>query len=212
MRLRYSLISIFLILLIIGFAYWNEQLPYYDNNSDSTYYNLDLSHYVEKEKICKPISTPQTVIKSIDLVMDFGETSANRVVYNYLKKHYKEDIDTSALTTLTGKDFNENSIHAFWYDLNDDGINEVIGIPYQTPVFCGLHTSSLFILQKSGNEYEKIGEISYYYFEGVVTILKEKTNNYHNIQFRKEADEPSITHNIYFHKDENRYFYENLCE
>lgn len=100
--------------------------------------------------------------------------------------------------------------HAFEYDLNDDGINEVIGLPPPISLYMGPRGGSFFILQKQGEEYASIKSNMIYTYEDKIVILKEKTNGYHHMQFRRSGY-PEPKHLIKYDKDHFRfYFYKRL--
>lgn len=72
------------------------------------------------------------------------------------------------------------SARAFEVDLNEDGINEIIGLVYST-FYWGTAGYSLFILQKQPNGYKDISTLVFEPQE-IVDIRSEKTNGYHDIK------------------------------
>lgn len=71
------------------------------------------------------------------------------------------------------------SVRAFEEDLNDDGVNEIIGVVYSTYYF-GAAGYDLFILEKELIGYKEISLVSFEPQAGV-DILINKTNGYHDI-------------------------------
>lgn len=175
------------------------QLPYPkgikpDNNYDAKY------------------SEPMTVIKSVD-ILHYSEPKANKIMLDFAKKdlagklsNNPEELDWQL------QQIEETSVHAFEFDLNDDGVNEVIGLPPATGFYAAPWGAEFFILKKQGTEYVEIENRIIYTYEDKLVIFKEKTNGYHHMQFRVTGY-PEPKHLIKYDKGEKCfrfYFYKYL--
>ena len=111
------------------------------------------------------------------IIFKNGEKDANETLYEFIKKEYPPE-------DLKFWDFSENSVCAYKVDLNNDGINEILG--YVKPLsFQGWYDgTNLFILKKIKNEYINIC-ISGIQFSPLrnLYILKNKTNEYYDLKF-----------------------------
>ena len=79
--------------------------------------------------------------------------------------------------------------NAFEYDLNSDGINEVIGIPPMNSYYGGVSSIQFFILQKQGEKYINLSELMYSY-EDRVNILSSQTDGFYDMQFADIKENP----------------------
>ena len=102
----------------------------------------------------------------------------NKYLLKDIKKHsFEEDGQEKHF------DVYEEMIQSFEYDLNNDGIKEVIGVyPFQP--YCGFETCRLFVLQKQkdGDEYKDICDFSVMGIPFKVGILKSVNFGYKQIQ------------------------------
>ena len=114
---------------------------------------------------------------SLDLLNQHDET-ANKILFDYL-------LSVTDMTTEEIGDYpkiTEDCVRAVRVDLNDDGIDEVIGFVYSLI----LHRDSgyeLFILENNDNIWQ---DIAYRLnFEPVqpIEIMKKKSEYYNNIRF-----------------------------
>lgn len=142
-----------------------------------------------------------TPIKVYDPWID-SEKRANKILYEYLIQNYSDEIEETKKFFHSVEYFCEDSLNAIEFDLNDDGVNEIIGIAPQNPVWGGLASTQVFILGRKNGKYREIGGTVYTYPRGmnaipdILVIFKEKTNGYHNMQFRKKVNEPTFIHLI----------------
>lgn len=117
-----------------------------------------------------------------DKILDFAGTpveDARRVVFDYIKKDTdKTDEELKELSpTLVPE-----AVTAYYVDLNDDGVDEVVGFIYSAYEFC-VQGFRLFVLQKQGDEYADIAGFSMFEPQYSVYILNHKTNGYKDIKF-----------------------------
>lgn len=70
---------------------------------------------------------------------------------------------------------------AVFYDLNSDGINEIIGY-INVPYFWCREGMALFVLQKNDNNYDNILNCINFYPENGVKILDTKTAGYYDFE------------------------------
>ena len=80
------------------------------------------------------------------------------------------------------KNFNVNldKSSAFFVDLNDDGVNEIIGVNWSSFFFCkqGLQ---IFILHKEKGEYKNISDGMHFEPQRKIKVLDEKTFGFRDI-------------------------------
>lgn len=207
------LVSIFFIIVLIVSIILGTQNTISKNTKISNSIQIE-NPQIELEKQsslfldneCIPQSIPTTVLKSVNFTEYNGEEKANRILFDYLTTNYKTELEISSKTYITVENFNVKNIRAFEYDLDSDGNNEIIGIPYNSFAFGGGQNTELFILKKFDKSYKEIGSLTYSYFANIVTILQEKTNNYYNIQFREQANIPSPYHIIRYNEVDKYHF------
>lgn len=101
---------------------------------------------------------------------------ASKILYEYVLK--SQNMSPAEIKDLAG--IEPKSARAFEVDLNEDGINEIIGLVYST-FYWGTAGYSLFILQKQPNGYKDISTLVFEPQE-IVDIRSEKTNGYHDIK------------------------------
>lgn len=166
--------------------------------SDTTQYD---GKYMRTRKIIK-----------IHNILNSSEPNASKILKDFVNKDLEENIDNQEEVNRLQNLIKDLPLNAFEYDLNDDGENEVIGLPPQIIYYFGPWGGSIIILQKKNDKYEKIENHMIYTFEDEIVILKEKTNGYHHMQFRRKGQsEPK--HLIKYDKKQKSfrfYFYEDL--
>lgn len=101
---------------------------------------------------------------------------ASKILYEYVLK--SQNMSSAEIKDLAG--IEPKTAKAFEVDLNEDGINEIIGLVYST-FYWGTAGYSLFILQKQPNGYKDISTLVFEPQE-IVDIRSEKTNGYHDIK------------------------------
>ncbi len=72
--------------------------------------------------------------------------------------------------------------HAVLFDLNNDGIDEVIGF---SDAYYSDSGVQLFILEKENNIYHNISMVNFYPQKGI-KIIKSKTNSFYNMQIESK--------------------------
>ena len=80
------------------------------------------------------------------------------------------------------KNFNVNldKSSAFFVDLNDDGVNEIIGVIWSSFFYCK-QGWQIFILHKENGQYKNIAEILHFEPQDKIRILDNKTSGFRNI-------------------------------
>jgi len=110
-----------------------------------------------------------------------GGDNANKVLYTFILKDLEKFPEFTKIE--------QEHVMAYEFDLNADGINEILGIAYSTYYFSqnGYH---LFILQKNliTGEYKDISVLNIEPLQNLF-VLKEKTNGYYNLRFYT-SDQP----------------------
>lgn len=114
--------------------------------------------------------------KKLNFNDDKPNPQASKILYEYVLK--SQNMSPAEIKDLAG--IEPKSAKAFEVDLNEDGINEIIGLVYST-FYWGTAGYSLFILQKQPNGYKDISTLVFEPQE-IVDIRSEKTNGYHDIK------------------------------
>ncbi len=114
--------------------------------------------------------------KKLNFNDDKPNPQASKILYEYVLK--SQNMSPAEIKDLAG--IEPKSARAFEVDLNEDGINEIIGLVYST-FYWGTAGYSLFILQKQPNGYKDISTLVFEPQE-IVDIRSEKTNGYHDIK------------------------------
>lgn len=107
---------------------------------------------------------------------------ATLLFWNWLLYHTKLTPKHAALHNI----YQKNSA-AFFYDLDNDGIREIIGTHYATSI-AGQGNCLLYILkhdEKAKTKYRLISQNLYFDAHKTIQILESKTANYHKIQITK---------------------------
>lgn len=76
--------------------------------------------------------------------------------------------------------YNLSSVYAFFYDLDMDGTNEVIGIIDSNYFYC-LQGYELFILKKDNMEYKNLSKVNFYPNMDIY-ILEHQTDGYFDLK------------------------------
>lgn len=172
--------------------------------------NMEFENY-NSEIMLEKCTGTNTVLKTYD-ILNYSEPKASKIMEDFVYKDLEKNIDDEKELNRLQNLIKEFPVNAFEYDLNDDGINEVIGLPPRIIYYFGPLGGEIIILQKKNNEYKKIENHLIYTFEDKIVILKEKTNGYHHMQFRRKGQsEPK--HLIKYDKRQKSfkfYFYECL--
>lgn len=131
--------------------------------------------------IIQPIAFAQEKNENYKAIIDFfkpNQLKAKKILKNYILNEYKKDPELIKLANIK-----TYPVLAVEFDLNNDGINEIIGT-HQSTFFSCSQGSLLYILQKDkNNNYTNIIK-SAIYFEPInkTYILKNKNNNYNEIK------------------------------
>lgn len=110
-------------------------------------------------------------------LIENSEPVASKILYNYVLT----DVD------MTPKEIEEiaritpERVNAFEYDLNSDGIKEVIGVVYSTYYYGSIDGYHLFVLQKQNETYKDVSSVSIEPIAGNLVILKKKKNGYYKL-------------------------------
>ncbi len=155
--------------------------------------NLEFENPVINRNVEKCLQS-RTILKTYDM-LNYSEPNASKIMKNFiyedLERNVKDQVELNRLRNLV----KNIPVNAFEYDLNDDGIKEVIGLPPLISFYSGSIGASFFILQKTGDVYIEIENYIQYTYEDEIVILQEKTNGYHHMQFRKK-NQPKLIHII----------------
>ena len=115
--------------------------------------------------------------KKLDFAKGEADAEASKILYEYV-------LQEQGMTSVEIKSFagiEPQSAKAFEVDLNDDGINEIIGFVNST-LYWGTAGYSLFILQKQPNGYKNIAYLLNFEPQKDFYILNTGTNGYRNIK------------------------------
>ena len=83
--------------------------------------------------------------------------------------------------------FKQSDVRAVFYDLNADGVNEVIGY-VDTRYYYGVLGWSLFILRKNNNSYVNISSINFYPEKGLHIFKNKLINGYYELGFYEDLN------------------------
>lgn len=126
-------------------------------------------------------------------ILENTESEAKQILYKYLlEESEKEDELTKNSMRRTIPDW----IRAFEVDLNDDGINEVIGIIPDRYWYSGAISGEIFLLEKINGKYKKMENLIMHNYNRKFMITPEKTNGYHNIIVSIEDTNDNITKGV----------------
>ena len=121
------------------------------------------------------MSLPCFAEKKINL-FDMSNSQASKILYEFELK----DMNVSREKAKEAFNYDQSDVYAIFYDLNSDGVNEIIGFINSTYFYC-VQGYELFVLKKVGNEYKRITEV--HFFPNVeFFILDSKTNGFHDLK------------------------------
>ena len=115
--------------------------------------------------------------KKLNFNDDKSDPHASKILYEYVLK--SQNMSPVEIKNLVG--IEPQSAKAFEVDLNEDGINEIIGFVNST-LYWGTAGYSLFILQKQPNRYKNIAYLLNFEPQKDFYILNTGTNGYRNIK------------------------------
>ena len=178
-----------LVLVIICFFTFSKIKSYYDN---------------------KPKVLPNGTV-----VYDFStqrQQKASKILYGYILSdmnnlslyNYKHiDFTKNSEIAKSKFDIDINKVYAIYFDLNDDGENEIIGY-VDAFLYGGATRNQIFILQKINNAYINIVKYPKYFWSNKIIISSQKTNDYRNVIL--EIKDESINRNIKLNYH-NKFYY-----
>jgi len=213
--MRFFVCIVCILLSIAASLFWvqgkNDDMQ---NESDVKKQDVFIDFTATKEpfykEICTNLVLDKRAIKTYDL-SDYSETNAQKILLNYIKTYYKEDIEIMKKSYISATDIHEDQIKAFEYDLDNDGKNEILGIVIDQLFFGGALGTNFYILKKNNKgEYENISDLFYSYSTGIVAIMSGVTNGYHDFQFRHEAN--TFSSAVIRHDKEFGYRFVFLCQ
>ncbi len=138
---------------------------------DAHQYQLDVIKTKELEKNI-------TVIAKINLEKDYSP-QASIILAKYLMDEYP---------LLYAQEPIMDDTNAVFYDLNDDGVEEIIGICHSDGGSAGY---TLHILKKNfGSGYKDISPFINFYAGSPIFVHKSKTNGFHDIEFTARTNKP----------------------
>lgn len=115
--------------------------------------------------------------RKLDLAKEEADEQASKILYEYVLQ--EQGMPSAEIKSLAG--IEPKSAKAYEVDLNDDGINEIIGFVNST-LYWGTAGYSLFILQKQPNGYKNIAYLLNFEPKKDFYILNTRTNGYRNIK------------------------------
>lgn len=121
----------------------------------------------------------ENIVYSFCLNNARNSDEASVLLWNWILKYIKLSPKNAALHNIF-----QNDTAAFFFDLDDDGINEILGTHHSTTI-SGRGDSLLYIIKYDNDSKLKYVPISKnLYFDAVssIKILQEKSNGYHKIQ------------------------------
>lgn len=124
---------------------------------------------------------------------DSSAVGAKNILYGYLRNQILKDIGASSANVVEFvrqiKDYKEHNIWAVFYDLNEDGNDEIIGYNWG---FCGTVSCHLYILEKGKNGYADISNSDTSPYEYVLAVLEGTAGGYHYISTKSGGVNSSI--------------------
>lgn len=112
-----------------------------------------------------------TVYKTI--YFKAGEKDANKILYEFAMQEMLEN--------NVAANNQPDNVLAYKVDLDDDGINEIIGVVFGREYVAGSTGYSLFILKKYGNKYRDLSLTAFWPWNDFI-ILKKKVKGFHVIE------------------------------
>ena len=109
-----------------------------------------------------------------------GEKDANKILFDFVKGETQNPVMISCITL--------DNVLAYKVDLDDDGINEIVGVALGTAYAAGSTGFSLFILKRYKNNYKNLSLTAFWPWNDL-KILKRKVNGFHVIELKKTNGE-----------------------
>ena len=109
------------------------------------------------------------------------EPEARQILYDYKYNEISNFLSEKEYIEEFKREFTSDCVHAFSYDLNDDGTKEIIGYALSRHTIGSQGVTGLVILQKTGNSYEDISRTLFNPQMADIVILRNKTNGYNKI-------------------------------
>ncbi len=135
------------------------------------------------------ITLPVFADKKID-IYSMSNPQAAKILYEFELK----DMGIDRKKSKELYNYDESDAYAIFYDLNSDGVDEIIGFIYSTYFYC-VQGYELFILKRVNNEYERITYV-HFFPEGDLHILDSKTAGYSDLKVHhtriKSTSEPEF--------------------
>ena len=140
---------------------------------------------------------PCSAEKRFDIYKD-ASLDASKILFEYITKENTNEF-------LKIAKINQEACLAFFYDLNADGENEIIGTVFSS-AYSGTAGYSLIILQKNKDNYKEISYLINYYPQNGITILNSCSLGYQDISIwgNKQYDFPLM---VKFNKEYQLYTY-----
>ena len=104
------------------------------------------------------------------------DQEASRILYDYALKK----VNMSSKQAYEAFGYKLEDVRAVFYDLNSDGINEIIGY-INAPYTCCVEGIRLFILKKKDNIYTSLTVVNFYPEKGI-TVLDSKTDGFYDLK------------------------------
>lgn len=185
--MKKSIFIIVLLIIVLGCLFFLKTKIKKSHSFDNS--NIEVKENVI-EKDSDFIKQPDkiTVIKSYD-ILNYSEKNASRILSEYLISEIKKESPEIQKYATREHELSPETVNAFEYDLNSDGINEVIGIPPMNSYYGGVSSIQFFILQKQGEKYINLSELMYSY-EDRVNILSSQTDGFYDMQFADIKENP----------------------
>lgn len=119
---------------------------------------------------------------------------ASQIFWHWLLKYVKLSPKNAALHNVF-----EYDSAAVFFDLNDDGIDEIIGTHYASAT-SGNGDCLLYILKKDNSKYKKIS--SDIYFDPTISIYisPQKNNGYYDLQVFSSLTRKTLTYSFNLQK------------
>lgn len=133
---------------------------------------------------------PKNIIYTFCLHNSKNSDEPSILLWNWILKYIRLTPKNAALHNIY-----QNETAAFFFDLDDDGVNEILGTHHSTTI-SGRGDSLLYIIKYDKNKSSKYKPISknlYFDADSHIDILEEKSNGYHKIQVSStHTDKPKI--------------------
>ena len=128
------------------------------------------------------------------------DKEASKILYDYAVKLYNNTPEKA----YQNFGYRLSDVRAVFYDLNSDGIDEIIGYINVPSEYCS-SGMKLYIL-KQNNKYNDISSLHSFPDEGIY-ILNSKTNNYYDLKTCVTKEHKFVTSK--YNKQYYEYFFSN---